>query len=90
MAENDQLEQLKAALAGRYSVERELGHGGMATVYLATDVRHERQVAIKVLHPDLSATIGGARLEVIPDSGHIPQWERPEAVNPLLLDFLQP
>ncbi|NUQ10998.1 MAG: protein kinase [Gemmatimonadaceae bacterium] len=63
MADLEQLEQLKAALAGRYSVERELGHGGMATVYLATDVRHERQVAIKVLHPDLSATIGGERFE---------------------------
>lgn len=63
MADNDQLEQLKAALAGRYNVERELGRGGMATVYLATDVRHERQVAIKVLHPDLSATIGGERFE---------------------------
>ena len=42
---------LSAALTGRYVVERELGRGGMATVYLADDVRHSRKVAIKVLHP---------------------------------------
>jgi serine/threonine-protein kinase len=57
------LKQLQSAIADRYLVERELGRGGMATVYLATDERHERQVAIKVLHPDLSATIGAERFE---------------------------
>jgi TolB-like protein len=57
------LDQLQSAIADRYKVERELGRGGMATVFLATDVRHERQVAIKVLHPDLAATIGGERFE---------------------------
>src|SRR5678815_4174165 len=55
------LVQLRAALDGRYRVERELGAGGMATVYLATDLRHERDVAIEVLHPDLGATLGGER-----------------------------
>ncbi len=45
----------------RYRVERELGQGGMATVYLAEDLRHGRKVAIKVLHPELSAVIGGGR-----------------------------
>ena len=57
------LERLKAKLSDRYSIERELGQGGMATVFLATDVRHEREVAIKVLHPELSASIGGERFE---------------------------
>ena len=54
-------ETLVAALAGRYEVISELGSGGMATVYLAEDVRHHRQVAIKVLHPELAAAIGSKR-----------------------------
>ncbi len=49
------------ALADRYVPEGELGHGGMATVFLARDVRHRRQVALKVLHPDLSAMLGSER-----------------------------
>lgn len=53
--------RLAAALADRYRVERELGAGGMATVFLAADVRHDRHVAIKVLHPDLAAALGGER-----------------------------
>ena len=52
---------LRVELAGRYAIERELGRGGMATVYLADDVRHHRQVAIKVLHPDLGAVLGAER-----------------------------
>jgi eukaryotic-like serine/threonine-protein kinase len=52
---------LTAALGGRYIVERELGRGGMATVYLADDVRHRRKVAIKVLNPELSAALGSER-----------------------------
>jgi serine/threonine protein kinase/Tol biopolymer transport system component len=57
----DRLDQLKAALEGRYEIERELGHGGMATVYLANDIRHHRQVAVKVLRPDLAAALGPDR-----------------------------
>ncbi len=53
--------RLTTALAGHYRVERELGQGGMATVYLAEDLRHGRKVAIKVLHPELSAVIGSSR-----------------------------
>ena len=52
---------LHTALAERYRVERELGAGGMATVYLADDVRHRRRVAVKVLHPELSAVLGPER-----------------------------
>ncbi|MEA3247345.1 MAG: serine/threonine-protein kinase [Gemmatimonadota bacterium] len=57
------LPKLTAALEGRYTVERELGRGGMATVFLAHDVKHGREVAIKVLHPELAATVGGGRFE---------------------------
>jgi hypothetical protein len=53
--------RLGAALSDRYRIERKIGEGGMATVYLAHDVRHDRQVAIKVLHEDLGATLGPER-----------------------------
>jgi len=58
---SDQLDRLTAALADRYRIEREIGSGGMATVYLAEDLKHHRQVAIKVLRPDLAATLGPER-----------------------------
>src|SRR2546428_10085359 len=57
----DLLAVLRDALADRYAVERELGRGGMATVFLAEDVKHRRPVAIKVLHPELAATLGSDR-----------------------------
>ncbi len=54
-------DRLGAALADRYTIERELGQGGMATVYLAHDLKHDRKVAIKVLRPELGATLGPER-----------------------------
>ena len=54
-------DHLRAALADHYALERELGEGGMATVYLARDVRHNRNVAIKVMHPELALRIGAER-----------------------------
>ncbi len=54
-------EQLKVALADRYAIERELGVGGMAIVYLARDLKHHRQVAIKVMKPEIAAVLGGER-----------------------------
>jgi serine/threonine protein kinase len=56
--------RLTAALADRYRIERELGQGGMATVYLAEDLRHDRKVAIKVLKPELAAVLGADRFVV--------------------------
>jgi serine/threonine-protein kinase len=57
-----ELGRVRKALASRgYAIERVLGEGGMATVYLATDVKHRRQVAVKVMRPELAATLGAER-----------------------------
>src|SRR6478736_1803805 len=53
--------RLTAALSDRYRIERELGQGGMATVYLAADLKHDRKVAVKVLRPELAAVLGADR-----------------------------
>src|SRR2546429_5012339 len=58
---SDLLDTLRRTLADRYAVERELGRGGMATVFLAEDVKHHRPVAIKVLHAELAAALGAER-----------------------------
>ena len=55
------LTRLRTAFADRYRLESEIGAGGMATVYLAQDLRHDRQVAVKVLRPELAAVIGAER-----------------------------
>ncbi len=57
----DTLDRLTDALADRYTIEGELGAGGMATVYLAEDVKHKRKVAVKVLRPELAAVLGAER-----------------------------
>src|SRR6188768_1932097 len=58
---NETAGRLGRALADRYRIERELGQGGMATVYLAEDFKHKRRVAIKVLKPELAAVLGAER-----------------------------
>jgi eukaryotic-like serine/threonine-protein kinase len=61
--ESDTLTRLRGTVGDRYQIERELGRGGMATVFLAKDLKHDREVAIKVLHSDLSASVGAERFE---------------------------
>ncbi len=61
---SDSVERLNAALEGRYRIESELGEGGMATVYLAEDIKHERKVALKVLKPELAAVVGAEQFHV--------------------------
>ncbi len=58
---SDAVTRLNSALEGRYTIERELGEGGMATVYLAKDLKHNRNVALKVLKPELAAVVGAER-----------------------------
>jgi serine/threonine-protein kinase len=84
------VEAVAAALAGRYRVERELGAGGMATVYLARDLKHDRDVAIKVLKPDLAASLGRDRflreIQLAAKLGHphiLPLYDSGEAAGAL-------
>src|SRR2546428_12498634 len=86
---------LTAALAGRYRVERELGRGGMATVYLARDLRHNRGVAVKVLRPDIAGAIGADRflreIEIAAQLSHphiLPLYDSGEADG--LLYYVMP
>src|SRR6478735_5261122 len=57
------VERLRESLANDYEIKREIGRGGMSVVFLAHDLRHERDVAIKVLHPELAANLGSERFE---------------------------
>ena len=61
MPANTPLEKIRDVFTNTYSIDRELGRGGMATVYLAQDAKHERLVALKVLHPELAASLGPER-----------------------------
>ncbi|HEX9218737.1 MAG TPA: serine/threonine-protein kinase, partial [Gemmatimonadales bacterium] len=81
---------MRAALADRYTIERELGHGGMATVYLAQDLKHHRKVAIKVLEPELAAALGPERflreIEIAAGLNHphiLPLYDSGEAATSL-------
>ena len=87
--------RLKSALAGRYAIEREIGRGGMATVYLARDLKHGRRVAIKVLRPELAATLGPERfireIEIAANLSHphiLPLFDSGEADG--LLYYVMP
>ena len=69
---SDVLERLNDALSGRYVVDRKLGEGGMAVVYLAHDMKHEQKVALKVLKPELAAVVGAERfLAEIKTTAHL-------------------
>ena len=96
------VDRLQAGLGNRYRIERELGRGGMATVYLAADLRHQRRVALKVLRPEIGAALGGERflLEIktsatlqhphilgLLDSGEIPSEH---GIGPGLLFYAMP
>ena len=91
----DLLERLQSALADRYAVESEIGRGGMAVVFLAEDLKHHRQVALKVLHPELTATLGAERflqeIEIIAGLQHphiLPLYDSGEADG--LLYYVMP
>jgi len=96
------LDQVKSALADRYEIERELGRGGMAAVFLARDPKHDRLVALKVVHPEITAALGpdrflreiriAAQLQhphilTLIDSGEAPP---PGGVGPGLLYYVMP
>src|SRR6266705_2407715 len=94
-AVTSELESLRAALAERYALERELGRGGMATVYLAQDLKHHRKVAIKVLKPELAAALGPERflqeIEIAASLTHphiLPLYDSGEATG--LLYYVMP
>jgi serine/threonine-protein kinase len=87
------LDSLRAAFADRYTIEREIGRGGMATVYLADDLRHHREVAIKVFRPELAAALGSERflreVEITASLNHphiLPLLDSGRAVVPPLRD----
>ena len=92
---SDLLERLRAALADRYAIESEIGRGGMAVVFLAAALKHHRKVALKVLHPELTATLGAERflseIEIVASLQHphiLPLYDSGEADG--LLYYVMP
>ena len=91
----DTLARIKTALAGRYAIECAVGHGGMATVYLAEDLKHRRKVAVKVLNPEIGSAVGADRflreIEIAAGLQHphvVPLYDSGEADG--LLYFVMP
>ncbi len=97
--------RLQDGLGDRYALERELGRGGMATVFLARDLKHDRPVALKVLHPELAASLGderflreirlAARLQhphilTVLDSGEVPSTGAPPLLCWLRFESIRP
>src|SRR6266498_4280950 len=89
------LDRLRSALADRYAVEREVGRGGMATVFLARDLRHRRPVALKLLHPQLAVSLGPERflreIQIAAQLQHphiVPLYDSGQAVD--LLYYVMP
>ncbi|MCH7857451.1 MAG: hypothetical protein IIB37_11925 [Gemmatimonadetes bacterium] len=83
---SDPITRLNTALDDRYRIGSELGEGGMATVYLADDIKHERKVALKVLKPELAAVVGAERfLAEIKTTANLthPHCRSPVALRPL-------
>ena len=100
----DSFTRLQAAVDGRYTLERRLGRGGMATVYLARDLRHRRSVALKVLHPELANALGAERFSreielaanlshphILPlfDSGRVPAGEEDDGLLYYVMPFVE-
>jgi len=80
--------KLSTALADRYRIERHLGEGGMATVYLAEDLKHKRKVAVKVLRPELAAVLGAERfVQEIKTTASLqhPHWDAADATVTITL-----
>ena len=82
----DLLERLQEALVSRYRIERELGRGGMATVFLARDLRHDREVAIKVLLPHVAAALSSTACA---EAGYAasPKNATPPNISPAAMNF---
>ncbi len=92
MSDPDPITRLNAALQGRYRIESELGEGGMASVYLADDIKHERKVALNVLKPELAAVVGAERFlaEIKTTAKWVGFFEGPNVTRRVVPDLVWP